>query len=96
MIRKKENFRCYFCGTMVVGNGYTDHCPVCLWGKHMDEEVPGDRASGCHGQMKPKRVLYEKGRLVIQYICKKCGHQFRVEAASGDNREVLLNPNLLY
>jgi predicted RNA-binding Zn-ribbon protein involved in translation (DUF1610 family) len=96
VIRKKENLKCYFCGAEVVGNGYTDHCPVCLWGKHMDAIVPGDRASDCKGRMRPKRVLYEKGKLIIEYSCEKCGHQFRVEAAAGDNKEILLSPNLLY
>jgi Zn finger protein HypA/HybF involved in hydrogenase expression len=33
-VRRKENFICEACGKKVTGDGYTDHCPACLWGKH--------------------------------------------------------------
>lgn len=37
-----EDFICAHCGTHVRGNGYTNHCPECLWSKHVDNN-PGDR-----------------------------------------------------
>ena len=89
-IRKKENFVCEHCGEKVVGNGYTDHCPKCLWGKHVDREIPGDRESECRGLMEPLRVLYEKGGYEIIYKCNRCRHEFKVKAGVGDNRERLL------
>ena len=89
-IRKRENFVCEYCGEMVVGNGYTDHCLKCLWGKHVDEIVPGDRKSSCKGLMKPERVIYEKGDFKIFYKCTKCKHEFGVKCSKDDNRERLV------
>jgi len=40
--KRIENFTCEKCGLFVKGTGYTDHCPNCLWSKHMDIN-PGDR-----------------------------------------------------
>jgi len=89
-LRKKENFTCLNCGEKITGNGYTDHCPNCLWGKHVDESIPGDRASDCRGVMEPVRVIYEKNKYRIEYKCLKCGHKFKVWASNDDNRDVLL------
>ena len=50
--RKKENFVCENCGEKVEGNGYTNHCPNCLWSKHVDIN-PGDRQEECKGLMVP-------------------------------------------
>ena len=89
-VRKKEDFRCEHCGAEVVGDGYTDHCPKCLWGKHVDREIPGDRESECKSLMEPVRVLYEKGEYRIVYRCTGCSHKFEVRAGIGDDREKLL------
>ena len=89
-IRKKENFVCEKCGEKVIGDGYTDHCPKCLWGKHVDDVLPGDRASKCQGAMEPIRTVYEKGRFRINYRCVECGHEFLVREGERDERERLL------
>lgn len=89
-IRKKEDFVCENCGEKVKGDGYTDHCPKCLWGKHVDDVLPGDRTSKCKGMMEPLRAVYEKGRFRINYGCIKCGHEFWVREGEGDSRERLL------
>ena len=34
--RNIEDFTCEHCGATVKGNGYTNHCPMCLWSKHVD------------------------------------------------------------
>ena len=87
-----ENFVCEHCGAKVVGNGYTDHCPVCLWGKHVDVN-PGDRASDCCGAMKPMGISYKNSETRIEYKCEKCGHPFVVRAADDDdmNKIILLS-----
>ncbi len=89
-LRIKENFRCERCGEEVVGDGYTDHCVACLWGKHVDREVPGDRASECGGAMEPIGAVYEKGDFRIFYKCQKCKHEFWVREGAGDNRDKLV------
>ena len=36
-----------------IGTMQRNHCPFCLWSLHLDEEIPGDRKSNCHGLMQP-------------------------------------------
>jgi hypothetical protein len=88
--RKKEDFTCEVCGTAVKGNGYTDHCPNCLWSKHVDKN-PGDRASKCNGLMKPVIAEYLKGEYILDYECAKCKVRKSVTAAADDNSELLIN-----
>jgi len=88
--RVKENFICGNCGYKVVGDGYTDHCPKCLWGRHVDEEIPGDRASDCGALMKPIGGEYVAGKFKIHYKCEGCRHDFWVREGEGDDRELLM------
>lgn len=89
-IRKIENFKCERCGYEVVGDGYTDHCPKCLWGKHVDAEIPGDRASECGGMMEPVGAEYKANKFKIHYKCNKCNHEFFVREGEGDDRGKLV------
>ena len=89
-IRKKEDFECEVCGARIKGDGYTDHCPVCLWGKHVDDKIPGDRAAECQGLLEPTSAIYQKGRFKINYKCQKCRHEFAVREDKNDSRERLL------
>ena len=50
--RTKEDFTCEKCNLVVNGSGYTNHCPRCLWSKHVDVN-PGDRQATCQGFMEP-------------------------------------------
>jgi len=72
-IKNKENFICENCSAEVIGNGYTNHCPKCLWSKHVDVE-PGDRAATCAGLMKPISAEQSGGEWDIVHECVKCGH----------------------
>ena len=92
-LRKKENFICENCGEEVNGDGYTDHCPKCLWGKHVDEEIPGDRASDCKGLMEPiaSQFSISNFQFSIKYKCIKCGHIFKVREGKEDEREKLIS-----
>jgi predicted ATP-dependent serine protease len=87
--RKKENFTCEHCGTEVKGTGYTNHCPKCLWSKHVDIH-PGDRASKCQGMMKPIEVETKGQEYILTNQCVKCRHEKRNTSAPGDNFEELL------
>ncbi|MCL4374165.1 MAG: RNHCP domain-containing protein [Candidatus Marsarchaeota archaeon] len=84
-----EDFKCENCGEIVHGNGYTDHCPNCLWSKHVDNN-PGDRSAECKGMMRP---MYTEplrgGGFEIYYKCEKCGERKRVTAAENDNKKLL-------
>jgi len=87
--KKIENFHCLNCGTDVVGNGYTDHCPSCLWGRHVDTS-PGDRAANCGGMMEPTGALKKKGEWRILYRCQKCGYEHWNRISKDDNFEKIV------
>lgn len=89
-IRTKENFICEICSTKVKGTGYTNHCPNCLYSKHVDETVPGDRLSGCGGLMKPIGLELKKGRYLILHHCQKCGKKTKNKVTKEDNFEKIL------
>ncbi|MBI2465259.1 RNHCP domain-containing protein [Candidatus Shapirobacteria bacterium] len=91
-IRKKEDFVCEHCGELVVGDGYTDHCPKCLWAKHVDRLIPGDRESDCKGMMEPigTKFKIQNSKFKINYRCNRCGHEFGVREGKGDDREKLM------
>lgn len=87
--KRKEDFICEKCGAYVKGNGYTDHCPVCLWSKHVDIN-PGDRKSKCGGLMEPIGLEIKNNEYIIYYRCTKCGYEHRVKASPDDNWEILI------
>jgi RNHCP domain len=87
--RRRENFTCLRCRIPVRGNGYTNHCPQCLWSQHVDVH-PGDRAAECGGAMEPLGALSERGEIVVVQRCTVCGYTRRNRAAGNDNRDALL------
>ena len=82
--KNKEDFVCEHCGAEVVGDGYTNHCPTCLWSKHVDVN-PGDREATCQGMMKPALVEVEKQEYILTNVCEKCGHKKRNKISTRDN-----------
>lgn len=90
MKRTIEDFICEKCGTSVKGNGYTNHCPACLWSKHVDK-TPGDRAEECGGLMKPIGVEVKHGeidRVILK--CQTCSFERPAPVLPEDNREELI------
>lgn len=87
--RKIEDFTCKHCGKKVKGNGYTNHCPFCLWSRHVDIN-PGDRESTCLGMMKPIRIEKGKKGMVIIHQCQKCTFQKRNKVAKEDNLDEII------
>ncbi|OIO51408.1 MAG: hypothetical protein AUJ11_01815 [Parcubacteria group bacterium CG1_02_44_65] len=87
--KRTEDFICGHCGARTKGQGYTDHCPKCLWSRHVDIN-PGDRQSDCGGLMEPVGAEAKDGGYVIHYRCLKCGFKHRVKAASDDNLDEML------
>lgn len=89
-IRTKEDFICEHCGVEVKGNGYTNHCPKCLWAKHVDVE-PGDRAEKCGGMMEPIGVEMIGGDFTVTHACTACGIVRRNKATATDDQCVILD-----
>lgn len=84
-----EHFSCLHCGASVEGDGYTNHCPMCLWSQHVDRS-PGDRASDCGGMMEPVRVETSRDGWILTHRCVVCGHEKKNRSAGEDDREVML------
>lgn len=84
-----EDFECEHCKTLVHGTGYTNHCPQCLWSKHVDV-YPGDRAEECSGMMEPKLVEGTTDHYVIVHKCLKCGLERRQRVDKNDSAEALI------
>lgn len=87
--RKIEDFICEHCGVEVVGDGYTNHCPKCLWSKHVDIN-PGDRAETCGGLMEPVGAVMGGGQYDIVQVCTICGFERNNKFNEKDSFESLL------
>ena len=84
-IHINETFQCIFCHAHIPlpSQGIRDHCPHCLRGRHVDN-VPGDRAAECRGQLNPTQLHLESGVVWISYSCENCEHVYRVRAHPED------------
>ncbi len=78
MTRATQNvgFICALCGKNVLpltNGSYRNHCPSCLYSKHVDEK-PGDRKNPCNGLMEPIGLRFnsKKGYQVV-HRCTRCG-----------------------
>lgn len=87
--RTIENFRCEHCQQKVVGNGYTNHCPYCLYSKHVDIN-PGDREATCGGLMKSSHIEQKGQDWIILHTCLTCGYQKKNKVAPDDDREAII------
>jgi len=87
--RKIEDFVCENCEAEIKGNGYTDHCPKCLWSKHVDIN-PGDRECDCNGLMEPIDAEKKGEEYIIYYKCLKCNYKHSVKSSADDDFEEIL------
>jgi len=87
--KRPENFTCAHCGAEVLGNGYTNHCPKCLWSKHVDNN-PGDRQSNCGGMMRPISIEQKNGKFIITHKCETCGKTIKQHASENDDMNTII------
>ena len=68
-----------------------NHCRQCLFSLHVDLELPGDRASLCHGLLEPVG-LEQNGKkgFMILHKCLKCGYENRNLTSEDDNSDALI------
>jgi hypothetical protein len=87
-IPRQESFVCENCGfevEMLKHGTCRNHCPKCLYSKHVDADGPGDRASSCQGLMRSIAIDTDtKKGFVIMHKCEKCGKEIRNKAAPDD------------
>ncbi|MCA9859303.1 MAG: RNHCP domain-containing protein [Thermomicrobiales bacterium] len=84
-----EAFKCGHCKTFVgppiSGGRHRNHCPLCLYSKHVDC-TPGDRRNECRSLMKPVGTAFRRnGEQVIVHECLGCGDVRYCRAAADDH-----------
>ena len=86
-----EEFICENCGKKVPVLGYScrNHCPHCLYSKHVDIN-PGDRLNSCKGLLKPIGVEKFKDTFKIIYKCEKCGQTHKNIIHNDDNMDLII------
>ena len=89
-----RSFQCGHCGVDVSldapGTSHRNHCPACLWSRHLDRNVPGDRKSGCPGGMEPIAVTVRgEHRWMLIHRCTRCG-RLRMNRTAADDNVLLL------
>lgn len=88
--KRLEDFTCEHCGAEIAGNGYTNHCPQCLWSKHVDIN-PGDRLASCRGMMCPTAIETAGKRHVIVFVCQQCGFMRNDHVRQNDSFDAVLS-----
>jgi hypothetical protein len=86
----KDEFRCRHCKLMIgvppSGGRNRNHCPSCLYSKHVDGRTPGDRASECGAMMAPiAAFVRSRGEHAIVHRCLGCGFERHNRIAADDN-----------
>ena len=89
---RDEEFVCENCGKIVLPLGYTarDHCPFCLYSKHVDI-MPGDRNNSCLGLLEPIGIEKFRDTYKIIYRCIKCGKLHKNIMANDDDMGIIIN-----
>ncbi|MGH2686325.1 MAG: RNHCP domain-containing protein [Actinomycetota bacterium] len=88
------SFRCRHCGLDVPldapGTAHRNHCPTCLWSRHLDDDVPGDRDADCGAAMEPIAVSVRgDGEWVLIHRCTAC-HELHLNRSAGDDNPLML------
>jgi DNA-directed RNA polymerase subunit RPC12/RpoP len=98
----EKNFICSHCQKTVnednlIGTHNRNHCPKCLWSKHIDLQKSGDRMANCKNPMEPIGLTFKQeridkygktkqGELMIVHQCEKCG-KISLNRIAGDDKE---------
>ena len=85
---KNESFICENCHKEIPVHpkwSARNHCPFCLFSKHLDEEFPWDRNSKCLWLMPPIDIDYKKNKWnMIKHRCIKCNKEMLNKVAPDD------------
>jgi len=87
---RPTSFRCGHCGLDVSphapGTAHRNHCPNCLWSRHVDDDTPGDRAADCRSLMEPIGICVRgDGEWVLVHRCTGCEAVNLNRTAADDN-----------
>jgi len=104
-IHHNDGFQCAHChyyvstDPMIAGVKNRNHCPYCLWSRHVDLFEAGDRLAVCKARMQPigltlkrtrkKYGLAQYGELMLIHKCEDCG-RISVNRIAADDDAALL------
>ncbi len=93
---RREVFKCRHCrqfiGPLLSGGSQRNHCPYCLYSRHVDGNATGDRMSTCGASMQPVGSFQRaKGEFVIVHRCLGCGFERFNRIAADDNFDLILD-----
>jgi DNA-directed RNA polymerase subunit RPC12/RpoP len=92
----RPSFRCAHCRreipTQALGTKNRNHCPYCLWSRHVDEAV-GDRKSKCLAAMRAVGLTLKTdgGELMVVHMCTQCPKISKNRIAGDDLDTALLD-----
>jgi hypothetical protein len=92
----ERGFPCGHCNRFVSplpsGGHHRNHCPFCLWSRHVDAVNSGDRASACRGLMEPIGAFQRpNGEHVLVHRCVVCGFERFNRIAADDDFDLVLS-----
>lgn len=101
----EQGFICAHCGgyvscdPLLAGVLNRNHCPYCLWSRHLDWREAGDRMAGCRAPMRPIGFTTKRGRnkyarerdgeLMLIHRCEACG-DLSINRIAADDLEATL------
>lgn len=99
-------FKCLHCHQEVSvaihlsGVNNRNHCPYCLWSRHLDLHTAGDRLAACKGKMQPigltlkhtrnKYAREAQGELMLIHWCIECQHVCINRIAADDDARTIM------
>lgn len=91
----EETFKCRHCRRFVTpplsGSLHRNHCPYCLYSRHVDGQRSGDRRSDCGASMEPIGSFQRpNGEHVIVHQCAGCTLERFNRIAADDDFELVL------
>lgn len=88
------------CAPDAAGVQNRNHCPGCLWSRHLDWRSAGDRLSNCRAAMRPVGLTTKRGRnkyarerdgeLMLIHQCTGCGTLVINRIAADDSAVAIL------
>ncbi len=99
-------FQCLHCHQLVMAESLfsgvqnRNHCPYCLWSRHLDLYRGGDRLAACKAGMEPvgltlkktnKKYGSQQGELMLIHACMDCGKISINRIAADDDAEMVMS-----
>jgi hypothetical protein len=107
---KNGDFICRHCGNFVSADPLLsavrnrNHCPHCLWSRHLDLYQAGDRLSACKALMRPigltlkktnkRYATFSSGEVMLVHLCSEpgeCGEISINRIAADDDGEKIVH-----